>query len=108
MKRKISEIMDDFLDNISKDNKRIVIDEKAKAAVKEMVDEYQWRDEKTVNYKAIILKQAQEHGIDAVTACVNDMLRKIINAPTSIHSVSVPRLIMPVLWEFIQEERKDE
>lgn len=108
MKREISEIMEDFIDNLSEENNRIVMGEKAKAAVKEVIDEYPWGDERSAKYKAHILKQSEKHRIDPITVCVNDILQKIIDAPTLLHMISVPRFIMPVLWEFMQEEGKDD
>lgn len=108
MRREISEIMQDFLEDFSEENNRIIIGEKAKAAVKEMVDGYRWGVEGSADYKAHILEQSKKHGIDSITVCIKDMLEKIVNAPTTLHLISVPRLIMPILWELIQEEKKDE
>lgn len=108
MRREISEIMQDFLGEIFEKNNRAIISEKAKAAVKEMVDGHRWDVEGSADYKAHILEQSKKHGIDPITACVRDMLGKIVNAPTTLHLISVPRLIMPILWELIQEEKKDD
>lgn len=107
MRREISEIMQDFLEDFSEENNRIIIGEKAKAAVKEMVDGYRWDVEGSADYKAHILEQSKKHEIDPITVCIKDMLEKIVNAPTMLHLISVPRLIMPVLYEFMQEEWKD-
>lgn len=110
-RREIADIMEDFLENLSQEGKKVVIGEKAKAAAEELVCDYEWKDERKDDYKAHIIEQAKENGIDVVSACVIDMLNKITYAPTTIHALSTPRLIMPVLLEFMKEEgdggRKD-
>lgn len=108
MDREISEIMNEFIDDIKEDGNRFVLGEKAKSDVKEITENYGWRDERAIEYKAHIIAQAEKQECDPITVCVADMLGKLANAPTTLHMIAVIRLIMPVLWEFMQEERKDE
>lgn len=106
-KREIPEIIEDFLDNISEDGKSFVLNEKAKSAVKEIVDNYAWEDKLTTDYKAYIKSYAEKHGIDTVSVCVRDMMLKVVNAPTVLHTIGTVRYVMPVLWEFIKEKDDD-
>lgn len=107
VKREIPEIMEDFLDNIREDGKSIVLNEKAKLAVKEIVDNYAWEDKLTTDYKAYIKSYAEKHGIDTVSVCVRDMVLKVVKAPTVLHIIGTVRYVMPVLWEFIKEQDDD-
>ncbi len=106
-RRAIADIMTDFLDGLSENEHRFVLNEKAKAAAAEMVRDHEWRDERGAEYKEHIIEQANMLGIDTVSACVYDMLQKITGAPTTIHMISVPRLIMPILLEFIEGKQDD-
>lgn len=102
MKRDIADILEDFLSDINESGVGVVWGEKAKNAAKEIVDNYAWNDERRNGYKEYILEQAEKLGKPPIDICISDMLNKIVNAPTTIHAVSVPRLIMPVIWEFMQ------
>lgn len=102
-KRELSEIMDEFLNDITEENKRFILGEKAKANVKEIAEHYGWRDERSAEYKARIIEDAKKYNTDSITLCVRDMCEKIIDAPTTLHAIAVPRFIMPVLWEFMNE-----
>lgn len=106
-RREIANIMEDFLENLSEEGKRVIVGEKAKAAAEELVRDYEWKDERQGEYKAHIIEQAKTNGMDVISACVIDMLNKITHAPTTIHALSTPRLIMPVLLEFMKEGGDD-
>lgn len=98
----LSEIMDEFLNDITEENGRFILGEKAKANVKEIAEFYGCQDG-SAEYKARIIENAKKYNTDSITLCVRDMCEKIINAPTTLHAIAVPRFIMPVLWEFMNE-----
>ena len=102
-KRELSEIMDEFLNDITEENNRVILGEKAKANVKEIAEHYGWHDKRNAEYKAGIIEDAKKYNTDSITLCVKDMCEKIVDAPTTLHAIAVPKWIMPVLWEFIKE-----
>lgn len=106
-RREISDIMEDFIGDLSEDDNRIVLGNKAKSSAKEFVENYKWDSAQAGEYKRFILEQATKNGLDAITVCIHYMLDKIVNAPTTLHKLSVPRLIMPILWELLQEENNE-
>lgn len=72
---------------------------------KEIIEELAKKYRKTPIYKQA--KKETPEWVDTATAAeiYIQMCDRIVNAPTTAHMLIAPKILLPILWEKIQEEK---
>ena len=73
---------------------------------KEIIEELAKKYRKTPIYKQA--KKETPEWVDTATAAeiYIQMCDRIVNAPTTAHMLIAPKILLPILWEKIQEEKE--